>query len=51
MWDIEMGGMKGELVGNKSFFDVAYSPKAKLLITASGVPIKALFRIYGNLFW
>lgn len=35
VWDTEMGGMKSELVGNKSFFDVAYSPKAKLLITAS----------------
>jgi len=35
IWDTEIGGMKSELVGNKSFFDVAYSPKAKLLITAS----------------
>jgi len=35
IWDTEMGGMKSELVGNKSFFDVSYSTKAKLLITAS----------------
>lgn len=35
IWDTELGGMKQELVGNKSFFDVAYSKQSKLLITAS----------------
>jgi len=35
IWDTEMGGMKAELVGNKSFFDVSYSASAKLLITAA----------------
>ena len=35
IWDTELGGMKQELVGNKSFFDVAYSKQSKLLITAA----------------
>ena len=35
IWDTELGGMKQELVGNKSFFDVAYSSKSKLFITAA----------------
>jgi WD domain, G-beta repeat. len=35
IWDAELGGMKSEIVGNKSFFDVHYSPLSKLVITAS----------------
>uniref|UniRef100_A0A8D8WHQ6 Ribosome biogenesis protein WDR12 homolog n=1 Tax=Cacopsylla melanoneura TaxID=428564 RepID=A0A8D8WHQ6_9HEMI len=35
LWDAELGGMKSEIVGNKSFFDVHYSPLSKLIITAS----------------
>ena len=35
MWDLEMGGMKGELVGNKSFFDLSYSRLNHTVITAS----------------
>jgi len=35
IWDTELGGMKQELVGNKSFFDVSYSNQSKLLITAA----------------
>ncbi len=35
IWDTELGGIKHELTGNKSFFDVDYSPLAKTLITAS----------------
>lgn len=35
VWDAEMGGMKSEIVGNKSFFDAHYSPLSKLVITAS----------------
>ena len=35
IWDTELGGMKQELVGNKSFFDVAYSNQSRLLITAA----------------
>ena len=45
VWDTEMGGMKTELVGNKSFFDVAYSPKvdkklcSRPLIAILAVPV------------
>ena len=35
IWDTELGGMKSEMVGNKSFFGVSYSPKAKLILTAA----------------
>lgn len=35
IWDAEMGGMKNEIIGNKSFFDVAWSPLSRTLITAS----------------
>lgn len=35
VWDTELGGIKHELAGNKSFFDVDYSPLSKVLITAS----------------
>ena len=35
IWDTEMGGMKTELVGNKSFFGISYSPRAKLLLTSA----------------
>ena len=35
MWDLEMGGMKGELVGNKSFFGLSYSRLNHTVITAS----------------
>ncbi|XP_001602606.2 ribosome biogenesis protein WDR12 homolog [Nasonia vitripennis] len=35
VWDTELGGIKHELAGNKSFFDVDYSPLSKVLIAAS----------------
>lgn len=35
IWDTELAGMKQELVGNKSFFDIAYSKQSRLLITAA----------------
>jgi ribosome biogenesis protein YTM1 len=35
IWDLEMGGMKSELVGNKSFFDISYSPLSRTALTAS----------------
>ena len=35
IWDMEMGGMKTELVGNKSFFDLSYSHLNHTVITAS----------------
>lgn len=35
LWNVELGGMKEQLVGNKSFFDMSYSPLNQLLITAS----------------
>ena len=35
IWDLEMGGMKSELVGNKSFFGLSYSHLNHTVITAS----------------
>ncbi|XP_033220036.1 ribosome biogenesis protein WDR12 homolog isoform X2 [Belonocnema kinseyi] len=35
LWDSELGGIKQEIAGNKSFFDVDYSPLSRTLITAS----------------
>ena len=35
IWDTELAGMKQELVGYKSFFDIAYSKQSRLLITAA----------------
>ena len=35
LWDIEIGGIKSEIVGNKSFFDASWSPLNGLVITAS----------------
>ncbi|PSN56766.1 Ribosome biogenesis protein WDR12 [Blattella germanica] len=35
IWDTEIGGIKSEVVGNKSFFDASWSPLNRTLITAS----------------
>ncbi|KAJ9594312.1 hypothetical protein L9F63_014257 [Diploptera punctata] len=35
LWDTEIGGIKSEIVGNKSFFDASWSPLSRMLITAS----------------
>lgn len=35
LWDAELGGIKQEIAGNKSFFDIDYSPLSRTLITAS----------------
>lgn len=35
IWDTELGRIKQEISGNKSFFDVDYSPFSRMLITAS----------------
>ena len=35
IWDAEMQSLKTELVGNKAFFDIKYSPERKMLLTAS----------------
>lgn len=35
VWDAELGGLKTEIVGNKSFFDLSWSPLNRTLITAS----------------
>ncbi|XP_058803230.1 ribosome biogenesis protein WDR12 homolog [Phymastichus coffea] len=35
LWDTELGGIKHELMGNKSFFDVDYSDLSRTLVTAS----------------
>lgn len=35
LWDAELGGLKTEIVGNKSFFNISRSPLNHTLITAS----------------
>lgn len=35
LWDIEVGGIKSEVYGHKSFFDASWSPLNRTLITAS----------------
>lgn len=35
LWDAELGGIKHEIVGNKSFFDVDFSRISRVLLTAS----------------
>lgn len=35
IWDLHLEGIKSEISGNKSFFDVSYSNLNKLIITAS----------------
>ncbi len=34
IWDAETSSLKTELVGNKAFFGVSYSPEKKMLLTA-----------------
>lgn len=35
IWDTELGGIKHELAGNKSFFDIDYSPLCRAVLAAS----------------
>lgn len=35
LWDLSLEGIKSEITGNKSFFDVSYSKLNGLIITAS----------------
>ena len=35
IWDAETSSLKTELVGNKAFFGIAYSPVKKMLLTAA----------------
>ncbi|GLH12260.1 Ribosome biogenesis protein WDR12 homolog [Gryllus bimaculatus] len=35
LWDAELGGLKHEIVGNKSFFDADWSPLNRTVVTAS----------------
>lgn len=35
LWDAELGGIKSEIAGNKSFFDMSHSPLNQTVITAS----------------
>ena len=35
VWDIELGGLKSELVGNKAFFGCSYNPVVSSLLTCS----------------
>jgi len=38
IWNVELGGLKDQMVGNKSFFDMSYSPLCRLLVSASADP-------------
>jgi ribosome biogenesis protein YTM1 len=35
IWDTELGGMKSELVGTRSFFSLSYSPLSRVILTSS----------------
>lgn len=35
IWDLNLGGIKSEMSGNKSFFDMSYSKINGMIITAS----------------
>lgn len=35
LWDSELGGIKHEIAGNKSFFDIDYSPLSNAVLAAS----------------
>lgn len=35
IWDLALGGIKTEFTGNKSFFDLSYSPLNGMIVTAS----------------
>ncbi|XP_050100099.1 ribosome biogenesis protein WDR12 homolog [Anopheles aquasalis] len=35
LWDLSLSGIKSEITGNKSFFDLSYSPLNGMIITAS----------------
>lgn len=35
IWDLNLGGIKSEISGNKSFFDMSYSKINGMIITAS----------------
>lgn len=35
VWDLALEGMKSEFTGNKSFFDVSFSPLSGLILTCS----------------
>lgn len=35
LWDAELGGIKSEIAGNKSFFDMSFSPLNGTVVTAS----------------
>uniref|UniRef100_T1JCX6 Ribosome biogenesis protein WDR12 homolog n=1 Tax=Strigamia maritima TaxID=126957 RepID=T1JCX6_STRMM len=35
LWDVEMGGIKSEMVGTKNFIDIAYSPLNHLIVSGS----------------
>jgi len=35
LWDVEMGGMKCQVAGNKAFFDLSYSKLNRTAVTAS----------------
>ncbi|KAK0182169.1 hypothetical protein PV327_000332 [Microctonus hyperodae] len=40
IWDSELGGIKHEIPGNKSFFDIDYSQLSRSIIAASDITIK-----------
>ena len=36
LWDVELGGLKHELVGNKAFFSLSHNPLTGSLLASSG---------------
>ena len=36
LWDVELGGLKHELVGNKAFFSLSHNPLSGSLLASSG---------------
>lgn len=48
LWDIELGGIKKEIVGNKAFFDVDFSTLNSLIVTGSADRHVRIYDIRSN---
>lgn len=51
IWDLSLEGVKAEISGNKSFFDVSYSPRNGLIVTASADKNVRLYDARTNRKW